>query len=161
MGRRRDDGAPGQRLADGCCEVVREAGLEELVAGARPTLCLMFTTAGPDGAPSQEYRTLFLQELLRRGVLGQSFVVSAAHTDDDIDQTVEAVAGALGLRRAVDAGSTEGFLRGRPVAPALRRYAVPRQLPPRRPPAERSTQIGPDARAPSRSRRCVNVRGGS
>ena len=36
-----------------------------------------------------------LQELLRRGVLGQSFVISAAHTDADVDHTVDAVAAAL------------------------------------------------------------------
>ena len=63
----------------------------------RPS-CLVFGTRGPDGEPSQAYRTLFLQELLRRGVLGQSFVVSAAHTDDDLQITVDAVRrGAAGL----------------------------------------------------------------
>lgn len=50
-----------------------------------------FTTRDAEGRASQEYRTLFLQELLRRGVLGQSFVVSAAHTETDIEQTMDAV----------------------------------------------------------------------
>ena len=81
------------------------------------------------GHPSQAYRTLFLQELLERGVLGQSFVTSAAHTDDDIDLTIEAVQAALPTyRRAIEAGSVQGLLRGRPVAPALRRLAEPRRL---------------------------------
>ncbi|NLV79126.1 MAG: hypothetical protein GXY65_07245, partial [Rhodococcus sp.] len=94
----------------------------------RPS-CLIFVTRGPDGAPSQEFRTLFLQELLVRGVLGQSFVVSAAHTDTDLDETVDAVRGALLVyRRALESGSVTGLLHGRPVAPALRARAAPRRV---------------------------------
>jgi glutamate-1-semialdehyde 2,1-aminomutase len=70
-----------------------------------------------------------MQELLDRGVLGQSFVTSAAHTDADIELTIEATRAALGpYRRALEAGSTDGLLRGRPVAPAVRRFAEPRRL---------------------------------
>lgn len=120
----------GRRLAQGVGAVVREAGIEDHLRVHGHPACLVFGTAGPDGQPSQEYRTLFLQEMLRRGVLGQSFVVSAAHTDGDIDRTVEAVRGACVLyARALEAGSTEGLLIGRPVAPAIRPYASPRELP--------------------------------
>jgi len=124
----------GERLAAGVRAAALDAGLQDLVqVHGRPS-CLVFSTADPAGTPSQEYRTLFLQELLRRGVLGQSFVVSAAHTDEDVDQTIDAVAGALQVyARAVDAGSTRGLLRGRPVAPAMRAYAAPRELPLRDP----------------------------
>ena len=45
----------------------------------------------PAGQPSQPYRTLFLQELVRRGVLGPSFVVSYSHSDDDIDRPEDLV----------------------------------------------------------------------
>ena len=96
----------------------------------------------PYGQPSQEFRTLFLQEMLERGVLGQSFVISAAHTDDDVDRTVEAVAEALTVyAQALEAGSTAGLLRGRPVAPALRRFAAPRRLRGQRRPAGRPLDI--------------------
>ena len=43
---------------------------------------MIFVTLDAEGRRSQEYRTLFLQELLKRGVLAESFVFSAAHTDD-------------------------------------------------------------------------------
>jgi glutamate-1-semialdehyde 2,1-aminomutase len=124
----------GARLADGIRAATHDAGLADVVrVHGRPS-CLVFSTAGPDGAPSQEYRTLFLQELLRAGVLGQSFVVSAAHTDADIDQTVEVVRAALQVyARALEQGTTDGFLKGRPVAPAMREFASPRQLPPMAP----------------------------
>jgi glutamate-1-semialdehyde 2,1-aminomutase len=90
---------------------------------------MVFVTKDAAGEPSQAYRALFLQELLRRGVLGQSLVISAAHTDDDIQQTVEAVDGALTMyAKALGAGSTIGLLEGRPVAPAIREFARPRGL---------------------------------
>jgi glutamate-1-semialdehyde 2,1-aminomutase len=67
--------------------------------------------------------------MLRRGVLGQSFVISAAHTDDDVLHTVDAAGQALSVyRKALESGGVTGLLAGRPVAPALRRYARPRQL---------------------------------
>jgi hypothetical protein len=70
-----------------------------------------------------------IQELLRRGVLRQSLVISAVHTDADIGKTVEAAAGALEVyARAIDAGSTDGLDIGRPVAPAVREFAKPRRL---------------------------------
>jgi glutamate-1-semialdehyde 2,1-aminomutase len=71
---------------------------------------------------------VFLAELLRRGVLGQSFVISAAHTDADVEQTVAAVAGALPTYERALTDGVETVLEGRPVAPALRARAAPRRL---------------------------------
>jgi glutamate-1-semialdehyde 2,1-aminomutase len=94
----------------------------------RPS-CLVFGTRDHKGEPSQAFRTLFIQELLRRGVLGQSLVISAAHTDADIDHTIDAAAGALEVyAHAIESGTTDGLLVGRPVAPAIREFAEPRRL---------------------------------
>lgn len=121
--------AAGTRLADGVNAAARTAGLADYVQVVGRPACEVFITRDHDGVPSQQYRTLFLQELLDRGVLGQSFVVSAAHTDDDIDTTITAATEAMDLyRQAIKAGGVDGLLRGRPVAPALRRSAHPRQL---------------------------------
>lgn len=121
--------AAGRRLAAGVNAAAAEFGLTDHVEVLGRPSCLVFATRDPSGAPSQAYRTLFLQELLDRGVLGQSFVVSAAHSDNDIDFTVDAVRVALPTyRRAIEAGSVEGLLRGRPVAPTMRRRAEPRRL---------------------------------
>jgi len=119
----------GARLAAGVRAVVADAGVEDFVTLRGRPANLVFATAGVDGQPSQAFRTLFLQGLLERGVLGQSFVISAAHTDADVDHTIEAVGAALvPYRRALEAGSTDGFLRGRPVCPAVRPRAEPRRL---------------------------------
>ena len=121
----------GRLLAEGVCEAVAEVDLEDYIQVIGRPSCMLFVTRDADRNPSQAYRTLFLQELLPRGVLAQSFVTSAAHSDRDIDQTVEAVRGALPVyRRAIESGSVDGLLKGRPVAPAIRRLAAPRRIEP-------------------------------
>jgi glutamate-1-semialdehyde 2,1-aminomutase len=121
----------GAKLAEAVNRVSRAQGLLDYVdVRGRPS-CLIFTTRDHDGYPSQEYRTLFMQELLDRGVLAQSFVISAAHTDEDITETVAAVTAALDIYgQAIADRTTDGWLRGRPVAPALREFAAPRRLRP-------------------------------
>jgi glutamate-1-semialdehyde 2,1-aminomutase len=122
--------AAGRALAEGVNQVATDLGIEAFLDVRGRSSCLVFVTRDPAGQPSQAFRTLFLQELLERGVLGQSFVTSAAHQPADIDLTVEASreAGVI-YRRAIEQGNVDGLLRGRPVAPALRRYAEPRRLP--------------------------------
>lgn len=121
--------AAGRALADGVRAAAADAGVgDHVTVSGRPS-CLVFGTRDPDGEPSQAWRTLFLQELIAGGVLGQSFVTSAAHDEADVAHTVDVVARACRVYRdALDAGSVDGFLRGRPVAPALRRRAEPRRL---------------------------------
>lgn len=120
----------GRKLSESVNSVSAEMGLADYFSVVGRPSCLVFLTKDHLGEPSQEFRTLFLQEMLERGVLGQSFVISAAHTDDDIAVTVAAVRDALQVyRKALDAGSTSGLLSGRPVAPALREFAAPRRIP--------------------------------
>lgn len=121
--------AAGIQLASGVNAIAAEFGLSEnLEVVGRPS-CLVFVTRDAVRRQSQEFRTLFLQELILRGVLGQSFVTSAAHTDADVEHTVDACRGAAEVyRRAIDNGSVDGLLTGRPVAPAIRRHAAPRRI---------------------------------
>jgi glutamate-1-semialdehyde 2,1-aminomutase len=80
----------------------------------------VFQALDAEGRPSQSFRTLFMQELIGRGVLAPSFVVSYSHSDADIDRTVESVGKALQVyRRALDEGIAR-YLPGRPVKPVMR-----------------------------------------
>jgi glutamate-1-semialdehyde 2,1-aminomutase len=99
------------------------AGVSEHVQVLGRASNLIFTTLDADGVRSQPFRTLFLQEMVRRGVIAPSFVVSAALSEEDVDETAVAVHEAcLVYRRALDEG-VERYLEGRPVQPALRPYA--------------------------------------
>jgi len=83
----------------------------------------VFGTRDADGKPSQEFRTLLMQELIERGVLATSLVVNYSHSREDLDKTVEAFAGAfVPYRKALEQGVGR-YLRGRPVKPAIRRFA--------------------------------------
>jgi glutamate-1-semialdehyde 2,1-aminomutase len=82
---------------------------------------LVFGTRDQDHNRSQAFRTLFMQELIRHGVIAPSFVVSFSHTDADIERTAEAVYEAhVVYRKALDHG-IDSYLEGRPVKPVNRR----------------------------------------
>lgn len=113
----------GDRLRKGFEEVVADAGLSGYLQIAGRSCNLLYSTLDACGQPSQSYRTLFLQELLRWGVLAPSFIVSYSHENDDIDATIEAVRRAAQVyRRAIDAGSTDGLLIGSPSKSVYRRF---------------------------------------
>ncbi len=82
---------------------------------------LVFTTRDQKRERSQPFRTLFMQELIRHGILGPSFVVSYSHTDTDIDRTGEAVHQALRVYRKALEDGVDRYLQGRPVKPVNRR----------------------------------------
>jgi glutamate-1-semialdehyde 2,1-aminomutase len=113
----------GERLSSRLRPEIERFGLaDHLLLLGHPSN-LVFATLDASGQRSQPFRTLFLQELIRRGVIGPSFVVSASLTDEDIDHTVDAVCGALGVyRRALEEG-IGGYLEGRPVRPVFRARA--------------------------------------
>src|SRR5262249_50892886 len=54
----------GARIADGLRQVAARHGLDKHVEPIGRACNLFFGTRGPDGKPSQAYRTLFLQELI-------------------------------------------------------------------------------------------------
>lgn len=112
----------GRRLREGIAEVARRHGVADHFQVVGRESCLAYVARDAKGEPSQAFRTLFLQEVIGRGVLAPSFVVSYAHQDADIDQTVEAVDGALAVyARALEDG-VERYLVGRPSKIVYRRF---------------------------------------
>ena len=112
----------GHRLRLGVEAAAADAGVGDFVRVLGRDCNLVFETRGPDGAPSQPYRTLFMQELIRRGVLAPSFVVNYSHDEASIDATIAAVADALPVyRRALEDG-VEHYLNGPSVKPVYRRF---------------------------------------
>ena len=114
--------ARGAQLRAGVTEAAKHHGLAEHVVVAGRDCNLVFGTRDRDGKPSQPLRTLFMQEMIRGGVIGPSFVVSYAHTPADIDATIEAVDGACKVYAAALADGVERFLVGPPTKVVYRRY---------------------------------------
>lgn len=118
----------GQRLKAGVEAVAAYHGLQNHFQLIGRPVNLVYRCCDHDGFPSQAFRTLFLQEMIRRGILAPSLVVSYSHSDDDIDQTVDAIDGALSIyRRALENG-IEAYLVGRSVQPVFTRRAMPPKL---------------------------------
>jgi glutamate-1-semialdehyde 2,1-aminomutase len=115
----------GTRLRIGIETAVARHGLARYVKVLGRPCCLLYATLDRDGRPSQAFRTLLLQETIKRGVLMPSLVVSYSHTDADIDATVEAIDGALAVyARALEDGP-ERHLVGRPSQIVYRRFNQP------------------------------------
>lgn len=117
--------AAGDRLRTGLAQAIARRGLSDHVTLSGRPVCLLYGTRGTDGKPSQAFRSLFLQEMIRRGVIAPSLTVSYTHADEDIDRTVEAMDGALEVyARALNDG-VEAYLVGRPSQVVQRRMNVP------------------------------------
>jgi glutamate-1-semialdehyde 2,1-aminomutase len=112
----------GESIGAGFNQITRSLGINDyLYAQGHPSL-LFFITKDAHHQKSQPYRTLFLQELLKRGILAPSLVVNDAFTDEDVQHTLWAVSEAAKVyKAAIDAGSVDGFLAGRSVKPVFRK----------------------------------------
>ena len=74
------------------------------------------------GLQMAAFRSLLLQETIKRGVLMPSLVVSYAHSDADIDYTIAAIDDALGIYgKALERG-VERYLVGPPSQVVYRRF---------------------------------------
>lgn len=111
--------AVGAKLRQGVEEVIAEAGLSDHVMLKGRDSNLVYATLDRDRQPSQEFRTLLMQELIGRGILAPSLVVSAAHTDQDVEQTVDAFGAAMVTYAKALEGDVANLLEGRPVRPVF------------------------------------------
>lgn len=112
----------GDRLKAGVDAAAARHGLSQLFKLAGRPSNLVYSCCDGDGIPSQPYRTLFLQELCRHGIIAPSLVTSYSHSDDDIDQTIDAVDQALHVYRKALEDGIDTYLIGRPVRPVFNRY---------------------------------------
>jgi glutamate-1-semialdehyde 2,1-aminomutase len=110
----------GERLRAGVNRVVAELSLEGYFEVLGRSCCMVYATRDAEKKPSQPFRTLFLQETMKRGLLAPSFAVSYSHGDADIDRTIQVVGEALAVyRKALEEGIDQ-YLKGRSVKPVWR-----------------------------------------
>ena len=112
----------GARLARGINDAIESNKLVGHVGVHGKPCCLVFSTRDQDKQPSQAFRTLLMQELIRGGILGTSLIVSYSHTDDDIDHTIRAFDAALQVYRQALSDGVQRYLVGPPTQPVYRRY---------------------------------------
>ena len=112
----------GARLRDGYNALALEAGLASLTQclGYPPRTVLAFADGA--GAESLATKSLFQQEMIKRGILiAGGFNLCYAHSDDDIRRTLEACGDALAiLARARAEDRVEASLEGPIIQPVFR-----------------------------------------
>ncbi|HRW07727.1 MAG TPA: glutamate-1-semialdehyde 2,1-aminomutase [Caldilineaceae bacterium] len=112
----------GRKLIDGINQVISDAKVQDHFAVLGRPCNLIYATLDQQKERSQPFRTLFLQETIKRGLLMPSLVVSFSHDDSAVEQTIDGIGQALHVyRKALDEG-VEKYLVGRPVAPVFRTY---------------------------------------
>jgi glutamate-1-semialdehyde 2,1-aminomutase len=112
----------GRRLINGIEKAINENRLNGYFGLMGKPCNLTYFTCDEQKNRSQHFRTLFLAETIKRGVLAPSLVVSYSHADGDIDRTIEVIGESLYVyRKALDDG-IQKYLVGRPVKPVFRRY---------------------------------------
>ncbi|MGB9067692.1 MAG: glutamate-1-semialdehyde 2,1-aminomutase [Candidatus Acidiferrales bacterium] len=113
----------GERLRAGVNQVVARHGISNHFGLTGRPCNLIYQTKDAQGKPSQSFRTLFLQELIRGGILAPSFVVSFSHSNADIDTTIDVIDRSLGIYAKALEDGVHNYLVGRPVKPVNRTYA--------------------------------------
>jgi glutamate-1-semialdehyde 2,1-aminomutase len=112
----------GERLRAGLNQVIGYHRLADYFQLFSRPCNLVYGTKDTQGKPSQAFRALFLQELIRGGVLAPSFVVSFSHSDSDIDRTIDVVGRALAVYARALEDDVQKYLVGRPVRPVNRKF---------------------------------------
>jgi len=112
----------GAQLRDAMRGAARRHGLEDHFVVEGPAIALNYVTRDREGAPSMALRTLFSQEMLKRGVMIPWIAISRAHGPAELALTEEALDGALAVyRRALDEG-VETHLIGPAIKPVFRTH---------------------------------------
>jgi len=112
----------GSKLEKGIMNASRDLKLENHVAIVGPPCCSVYTSRDHEHQPSQAFRTLFLQETMKRGLLMPSTIVSYSHNDQEVEETIEKVHEALFIyRKALNEG-VDKYLEGRSVMPVWRKF---------------------------------------
>ncbi|MCC5615181.1 glutamate-1-semialdehyde 2,1-aminomutase [Nostoc sp. CHAB 5836] len=112
----------GERLRQGINQAIAANELQDYFQVVGKACNLIYVTLDEKKQPSQAFRTLFLQETIKRGLLMPSLVVSFSHSNQDIDFTIDAISESLKVyHKALEQG-IEKYLIGRSVKPVFRKY---------------------------------------
>lgn len=112
----------GAKLRDGWMEVARRNGLADHLFTEGPAIALNFVARDSNGDTSPAMRTLFVQEMLRRGVMMPWISFSQAHGAAELELTLDALDGAMTVYARALSDGVEGLLDGPAVKPVFRSH---------------------------------------
>ena len=109
---------------EGMKTAVEDAGLQQNIEQRANTWVTISIFKDQNGKVDSSFRTLFLQEMIARGVLFQGVMLpSFSHTKDDMDHFIKAYKESLVVyTKALASGSTDGLLVGPACKPVFRKF---------------------------------------
>lgn len=112
----------GASLMEGMNGIAQELGIAEQFSFVGVPCSPNFLTRDGKGDMSLEFRTLFVQEMVKNGVLMPWVALSYSHGDAEIAVALEAARKSLEVYRRALTEGIEPFLEGRAIKPVFRKY---------------------------------------
>lgn len=112
----------GNKLREGFRSITKDFGIESFFYTEGSDILMNYITKDRENQISNKFRTLFNQEMIKKGVLMPWISVSLSHGDEEYDKTMDAVKSSLKVySQALDSG-IDNFLIGDEIKPVFRKY---------------------------------------
>lgn len=112
----------GSKLFEGMNEISRSLGLNKYFYMDGNYISMNFITKDNSFNPSLEFRTLFVQEMIKNGVLFPWIAVCYSHKEEELNATLKAVESSLKVyKKALNEG-IEKYLVGDVIKPVFRKF---------------------------------------
>ena len=112
----------GQKMFDGINEVSKRLGLSDFFYMDGGAVSMNYVTKDKNGAVSMAFRTLFAQELIKKGVLMPWIAPSYSHGNEELDITLNAVESALKVYKLALEEGVSKYLVGPEIKPVFRQF---------------------------------------
>ena len=112
----------GDKFVHGLSDIAKEYGIADsfYITGANCSPNMVI--CGKDGNPSFEHRTVFVEEMMRHGVMMPYITIAYQHTASDIDFALEAARHAMKKLGDSLNGDVKDFYTGRVIKPVFRKF---------------------------------------
>lgn len=112
----------GTKLTQGINRIAEELEINQYFYTVGAACSPNYIALDAKGKVSMEYRTLFCQEMVKRGILIPYISLCYEHKEEDIEQTLDAVKETLGIYKKALENGIEEYLEDRPIKPVFRKY---------------------------------------
>ena len=112
----------GQKLKDGINEISLSLGINDHFYVEGFSCSPNYITKDKDGNISLPLRTLFSQEMIKKGIMMPYIAISFAHQTEELKFTLEAIKGALKIFKKGLEGDVKEYLHSKPIKPVFRKY---------------------------------------
>jgi glutamate-1-semialdehyde 2,1-aminomutase len=112
----------GKKLKMGINKIAKDLDISSFFCVEGYACSLNYVTKDNQGQVSLEFRTLFVQELIKNGVLMPYIALCQSHGTRELEITLNAVNESLKVyKKALDEG-IEKYLQGPPIKPVFRKF---------------------------------------